>query len=699
MTGESVRQPSPDRVRTWSTSAWLSQRRAVLAFLGAECVLLWVGSAWVLNNLATTAVTGPAFVFLAPTITALLILYWRGWDRARYVVVVLHTLAIGTRMPLPSEHFDYIPQMFMYPTVIALLMAGPAWVIGSALGTAAILLYRVGGFTPYLTPGHFLAATVLVACLVVSRLVIDAARREAETRAEQAERALAELQCEADERQRQQEELDLQATMLRAVQQPVIATDPRGSVIYWNRAAEEQLGWKADDLLGRRMTDVEPPPFDLPADDAWWAKVTAEDAPTLEYTGRRRSGAVFPVSVSSWPIRDADGVLRGRVAVITDLTEQREVERQRELFERGDKLRALGQMAGGIAHDLNQALAVVTGYVELAVDNLRTRPDHEETSAYLKTATQAAMQGADSVKRLLTFARQQDQGPPEVVDISQVIADTVHFTAPQWRDRAQAEGRPIQVEVQAEAGLRTHGWMTSLREAFMNLVLNAVDALPEGGSVCITARRAAGQILIEVADSGTGMPEAVRSRIFEPFFTTKGEQGTGLGLAMVFGIVERHGGEITVSSAQGEGTTFTIRLSETAAGAITTEPTTPVTTALPARLLVVDDDPRLARMLTAMLVRDGHEVETASSGEAAVSRLAAGGYGVAISDLSMGAGMNGWELAEHVAGQYPDTRFVLASGWGSGIGEREARGHAVDAVLARPYHLDQVRTLIGRLTA
>ena len=151
-----------------------------------------------------------------------------------------------------------------------------------------------------------------------------------------------------------------------------------------------------------------------------------------------------PVRV--WPIRDVDGTLLGRVAVITDLTERRDVERQRELFEQGQKLRALGQMAGGIAHDLNQALAVVTGYVELALDDLDNDPsvaNTAETRAFLETAAQAAVQGADSVKRLLTFARRQDQGPPGVVDVGQIMQETVRFTAPQWRDRAQADGRPI----------------------------------------------------------------------------------------------------------------------------------------------------------------------------------------------------------------------------------------------------------------
>jgi signal transduction histidine kinase len=389
------------------------------------------------------------------------------------------------------------------------------------------------------------------------------------------------------------------------------------------------------------------------------------------------------------------------LALIRDIGERKEAERQRDLYERGEKLRALGQMAGGIAHDLNQALAVVTGYVELALDDLQRSAQTRnggETNAFLQTASEAAAQGADAVKRLLTFARQQDQGPPESVDVGQVLQDTIRFTAPQWRDRAQAEGRPIQIEADAATGLVVFGWATALREALMNLVLNAVDALPNGGTIRLTAHRQDDAIVIEVADTGTGMPPDVQARIFEPFFTTKGEQGTGLGLAMVAGIVERHNGEVSVSSEEGRGTTFSLRLPAVSAPAAANGRDAPTTTTSPARILVVDDDVRLARMLAALLARDRHDVDTAASGEEALNRLEAGSYDLVVSDLSMGTGMNGWELAQEVARRWPGTRFVLASGWGASIEEHEARRQAVDAVMAKPYRTDEIRRTVTRLT-
>jgi len=691
-------------------AGWLNERRAVLALLLVECMMAWVGSVYyILAEAPITPAARYVYYALAVITPGLLATYRRGWQSARYLGMIVNTLGIGFVLPLPSEHFEYLPQAIVLPSAVAMVLAGPAWVAGTAIASFSILVARAGGFNDYLSPVHVLGFTITVSCLLVSRLVVDAARREAEARAEQAEQARGELeqqatalQRQADELREQQTSLDLQASILSAVAQPVVGTDPRGRVTYWNRAAEEQLGWRADEILGRRMADLDPPPVDLPSDDAGWARLTAEEARLLEYTGRRRDGVEFPVLVSAWPIRADDGTPVGRVAVVTDLTERQEAERQRELFERGEKLRALGQMAGGIAHDLNQALAVVTGYVELALDDLDGRPGASsgpETRALLETAAQAAVQGADSVKRLLTFARQQDQGSPEIVDVAQMIGETVRFTAPQWRGRAQADGRPIDLVVEAEPDLRVRGWTTSLREALINLVLNAVDALPDGGTIRLAARQQGDAIVIEVADTGTGMSPEVRDRIFEPFFTTKGEHGTGLGLAMVFGTVQRHGGEIGVESVEGEGTTFSLKLPAATGLADDIEHDRPALEALPVRILVVDDEPRLALMLSMLLRRDGHDVETEASAEAAIEKLEGGGYDVVISDLSMGTGMNGWDLAQEVDRRWPDTRFVLASGWGAGIGEHEAQAQAVDAVLAKPYRLEELRRVVGRLTA
>ena len=242
-----------------------------------------------------------------------------------------------------------------------------------------------------------------------------------------------------------------------------------------------------------------------------------------------------------------------------DVTEAKQAEQQREAMAQSEKLRALGQMASGIAHDLNQSLMLVASYSELARQALvQDPPKLAELEDLLTTTTQAALDGGETVKRLLLFTRAAPEQDGKRVDLSSVVRDAAQLTAPRWRDAAQAEGRPISLHIEAEGHPTIQGSPARLRELMTNLIFNAVDALPTGGTIRLRVVAEDGQGIIEVTDSGVGMSAEVQARVFEPFFTTKGEGGTGLGLAMVFGIVEQHGGHIEVRSAPGDGTTFRI---------------------------------------------------------------------------------------------------------------------------------------------
>jgi signal transduction histidine kinase len=319
-----------------------------------------------------------------------------------------------------------------------------------------------------------------------------------------------------------------------------------------------------------------------------------------------------------------------------------------------DKLRALGQMAGGIAHDLNQSLGLVVGHGDLALQALENaEPDVARARESLRVIMQAAIDGGETVKGLLAFSRADPTGPPEQVDLGGLLHDVAKLTAPRWRDAAQMEGRAISMVVETNADAMITGWPASLREAFANLVLNAVDALPNGGSIRLTARRRGGRVEALVSDDGVGMSAEVQARAFEPFYTTKGERGTGLGLAVVFGIVERHEGEIDIESLQARGTTF--RLSFPPAAQAEAEPALVATAAesVPLRILAVDDELELRQMAALMLRMDGHAVSTAGSGEDALALLETGEFDLVLSDIGMGEGMNGWELAEHVKARWP----------------------------------------------
>jgi signal transduction histidine kinase/CheY-like chemotaxis protein len=373
-----------------------------------------------------------------------------------------------------------------------------------------------------------------------------------------------------------------------------------------------------------------------------------------------------------------------------DITERKQAEQQREAMAQSEKLRALGQMATGIAHDLNQSLMLVASYSDLARQALvQDPPNIVELEDLLTTTTQAALDGGETVKRLLLFTRAAPEQDNKRVDLSSVVRDAAQLTAPRWRDAAQAEGRPISLLIETAGHPPVQGSPGRLRELMTNLIFNAVDALPNGGSIRLRVSAEDGQGIVEVVDSGLGMSAEVQARVFEPFFTTKGEGGTGLGLAMVFGIVEQHGGHIQVQSAQGEGTTFRMTfplLDPLSATEPSRAPVAKAAPPLPLRILAVDDEPMMTKAVTRMLKPSGHLVSVAASGEEALEKLAEQPFDVVVSDMGMGAGMNGWELAEAVRTRWPRVRFLLATGWGAAMDPAEARTRGVEAVLSKPYH-------------
>jgi diguanylate cyclase (GGDEF)-like protein/PAS domain S-box-containing protein len=383
-----------------------------------------------------------------------------------------------------------------------------------------------------------------------------------------------------------------------------------------------------------------------------------------------------------------------------DITDAKNAEQQNKALAQSEKLRALGQMATGIAHDLNQSLMLVASYSDLARQALAADPPNlVELEDLLTTTTQAALDGGDTVKRLLLFTRAAPEHDSQAVDLSKVVRDAAQLTAPRWRDAAQAAGRPISLSLVVEGNPTVQGSWAQLRDLMTNVIFNAVDALPLGGAIGLRVVAEDGQGVIEISDSGVGMSAEVQERVFEPFFTTKGEGGTGMGLAMVFGIVEQHGGHIAVRSAPGEGTTFRITLPLMVASALD-EPTTrapaPLEPQAPLRILAVDDEPMMTRAVVRMLKPSGHVVSVAGSGEEALEKLAEQTFDVVVSDMGMGAGMNGWELVDEVKRRWPDVRFMLATGWGAAIDPARARASGVEAVLSKPYHPAELLEVLAR---
>lgn len=424
----------------------------------------------------------------------------------------------------------------------------------------------------------------------------------------------------------------------------------------------------------------------------------------LEYRVTAADGRVLWMRDVVHVVRDPGGTPQRLRGVTVDISHRIATEERLRAAEQNarqnEKLRALGQMATGIAHDLNQSLALVAGYSELARRDLEQEPpDLDGLREALAVVARAAHDGGETLRRLLAFSRNRVEGVAERVDVGGLLREVAQLTAPAWRDAAEAEGRHISLHVEASGDTVIQGWPSGLRDAVTNLVFNAVDALPQDGTIRLAARRDGGDVIVEVADSGTGMPPDVQMRVFEPFFTTKGEKGTGLGLAMVFAIAKQHDGDVDVTSIEGRGTTFRLRLpaSRDAAALRRLDADVPEHRVQPRRalrILAVDDQLALAQMIQHMLEPEGHAVATASSGEEALQMLLRGSYDVVVSDVGMGSGMNGFELAERIKARLPGVRIVLATGWGSLIEADAAQGRGVDAVVSKPYRLAELKRAV-----
>jgi signal transduction histidine kinase/ActR/RegA family two-component response regulator/uncharacterized membrane protein affecting hemolysin expression len=374
-----------------------------------------------------------------------------------------------------------------------------------------------------------------------------------------------------------------------------------------------------------------------------------------------------------------------------------------------ERLRALGQMASGIAHDINNAISPVSLYTDLLLEREPTLS--ERARGYLSTIQRAIEDVARTVARMREFYREREvQLTLATVDINSAVRQIVELTRPRWSDQPQQRGAMVDLQMDLSASLPLiMGAEHEIRDALTNLIFNAVDAMPTGGTLSIRTRETANgsgdlRVLVEVCDSGIGMNDDTRRRCLEPFFTTKGERGTGLGLAMVYGMVQRHSAEIEIDSAIGRGTT--VRLSFPAATSSTLS--TSSTAKLPAlqrrlRVLLVDDDPLLIKSLLDTLQEDGHLLTAAHGGQAGIDAFASAKqrgeqFDIVITDLGM-PHVDGRKVAASIKRMSPETPVILLTGWGQRMIAANDTPEHVSKVLSKPPRLQELRTALMELAS
>ena len=365
-----------------------------------------------------------------------------------------------------------------------------------------------------------------------------------------------------------------------------------------------------------------------------------------------------------------------------------------------ERLRALGQMASGIAHDINNAISPVSLYTEALLE--REMGISASGRGQLQVIQRAISDVAQTVARMREFYRPREpQMILERVQLNELVQQVVDLTHVRWNDMPQQRGVTIALKLELANPLPiVMGADSEIREALTNLVFNAVDAMPEGGTLTLRTRaEEPGRVLLEVADTGVGMDEDARRHCLEPFFTTKGERGTGLGLAMVYGMVQRHSGDIAVDSEVGKGTT--VRLSFAAASVeVAKQAVTPVEIPRGLSILLVDDDPVLLKSLRDALEADGHNIVTANGGRDGIETFREAHesqkyFSAVVTDLGMPY-VDGRQVASAVKSIAPQAPVILLTGWGQRLqAEGDLPAH-VDLVLAKPPRLRELREALAR---
>ncbi len=479
-----------------------------------------------------------------------------------------------------------------------------------------------------------------------------------------------------------------QGRLLDAVGQSVIATDLEGTIIYWNRAAEELFGWSREEALGRSVVEMTPAEgareraieiFDVLREGHVW---------TGEFELRRRDGSTFHALVTDAPIYDGEGELIGVIGVSSDVSERHALEEQ---LRQSQKMEAVGRLAGGIAHDFNNILTAIGGHCELLLEDMPEGPHRTDVQDIARSAKRAAA----LTRQLLAFSRKQVM-ETRSLDLGAAVADMQPMLRRLVPER-------IALDVAAADGCIVRADRSQLGQVLLNLVVNAADAIQGAGTIEVVVDRVVlssadaaalpwavepgAYARLEVRDTGYGMSEDVLEHVFEPFYTTKPEgRGTGLGLSTVYGIVKQSAGHVFVDSEPGRGTRFRVLLPEQQEGPEPARPLEPPSSPAPGGVvLLVEDDDAVRSLTRRVLTRAGFEVLEASNGREALERLDQhpGAIDLVLSDVVM-PDMGGAELADRLRERRPGLSVVLTSGYS----EAELRGEVRDrasAFLVKPF--------------
>lgn len=533
--------------------------------------------------------------------------------------------------------------------------------------------------------------------------------RTGELRAEINERQKAEDTIRT-EKERARQYLDIMGGIL-------VALDAGGRITLINRKGCSILGREEYEIMGMDWFEIAIPETIRGEIRSTFARIMSGNIDTVEYYENpviNKAGTERLIAWNNTIIKNPSGKPIGTLSSGTDITERRQAEESlretnarlgealeqlkhaQEQVIRSERLKALGEMASGIAHDFNNALMPMLGFTSVMINDPTILSDREETLGMIKDINMAARDAAEVVRRLREFYKPAISTNKTVMSLNHVIETAVTMTRPKWKDEMSAKSAPVEIKLDLKDDLPVVINESQIREVMINLIINATDAMPKGGTITMRTLEDGRWIVAEIGDTGTGMDAHVLKRCFDPFFTTKGGRGTGLGLSIVHGIVRQHDGWIDISSSLDKGTTVKILLPR-ASSEIIRENTAAALSRPPAvglHVLIIDDEAINLKLLSKFLQLNGFTIQTAKDGKEGLALFRADKFDLVITDRSMPY-MSGDEVAAQIRVINPKVPIIMLTGYAEIMEASNDTPSGISLVLRKPITKESLNLAIA----
>ncbi|MFQ6065769.1 MAG: PAS domain S-box protein [bacterium] len=472
-------------------------------------------------------------------------------------------------------------------------------------------------------------------------------------------------------------------SLVESTEDSVYLVDRNCTYLFVNKKYLSRFSLPLDKVIGRTYGE-----FHSEAETREFTqkvKQVYENHTALWYEHRSlRDGRYFLRTLS--PVEEPGGRTMAVTVISKDVTERKRAEQS---LIQSERLKALGEMAGGVAHDFNNLLAIILGNAQLLEKGLNIYKS-EEIRRRLKVIARTAYEGGETVRRLQHFTRREVSTKDFTrIDLNEIVRSAVSSTSPRWKDEAEAKGITIKIKEKLGKLPPLLGNPSELTEVLTNLIFNAVEAMRKGGEITIRTEAEENKAYLYFSDTGPGIPKKIKGKIFDPFFTTKGPRASGLGLSTSYGIIKRHKGEIKVESTEGKGTTFTLSV--------------PIPSELPSKeeelkepvkisyreILVIDDEESVRDVLGRLLKDEGHRVVLAKTSKEGLAKFKKADFDLVLTDLGMPE-MSGWQLAKRIKEINPDIPVGMITGWAPAIPKEKMKEEGVDFILSKPFDLTKV---------